>query len=246
MRPTLPGSFRFVVSCEHGGREVPDDYRPLFEGAEAVLRSHRGWDPGALPLARDLARGLRAPLFASTTTRLLVDLNRSAGHRRVFSEFTRSLPPTERREILERYHAPYREAVAEAVERRVGGGGTVVHLSVHSFTPVLDGRERRTELALLYDPGRGPERELAARWVTALRELLPDRVIRRNHPYRGKADGLTTWLRRRFAPPDYVGIEIEVGQGLLAVDRFPAWVGSALLGGLGAHVPPTPGGDPDP
>jgi hypothetical protein len=39
--------------------------------------------------------------------------------------------------------------------------------------------------------------------------------VRRNYPYRGWSDGLTTALRRRFAERAYVGIELEVNQ------RFP-------------------------
>ena len=70
---------RVVISCEHGGSRIPGRYRHLFAGRAALLESHRGWDPGALVMARALSRGLRAPLFASTTSRLLVDLNRKEG-----------------------------------------------------------------------------------------------------------------------------------------------------------------------
>jgi hypothetical protein len=36
--------------------------------------------------------------------------------------------------------------------------------------------------------------------------------VRRNYPYRGYADGLTTYLRRRYARHGYIGVEIEVNQ----------------------------------
>jgi hypothetical protein len=36
--------------------------------------------------------------------------------------------------------------------------------------------------------------------------------VRRNYPYRGYADGLTTHLRRRYRGRAYIGIEIEVNQ----------------------------------
>ena len=36
--------------------------------------------------------------------------------------------------------------------------------------------------------------------------------MRRNYPYAGKGDGLTSYLRRRFPPGAYVGIELEVNQ----------------------------------
>ena len=46
---------RLVVTCEHAGNVVPERYRPLFVGHEHLLPTHRGWDPGALLLAREMA-----------------------------------------------------------------------------------------------------------------------------------------------------------------------------------------------
>ena len=40
--------------------------------------------------------------------------------------------------------------------------------------------------------------------------------MRRNDPYRGASDGLTTRLRARFPAGRYRGIELEVNQRLLA------------------------------
>lgn len=36
--------------------------------------------------------------------------------------------------------------------------------------------------------------------------------VRRNYPYAGKADGLTSHLRQRFPSNVYAGIEVEVNQ----------------------------------
>ena len=62
-----------IITCEHGGNEVPAEYGSLFAGHEALLPTHRGWDAGALMLAQQLATAFDAPLFAATTTRLLID-----------------------------------------------------------------------------------------------------------------------------------------------------------------------------
>jgi hypothetical protein len=40
-------------------------------------------------------------------------------------------------------------------------------------------------------------------------------IVRRNYPYRGNADGLTTALRRVHGADRYVGIEVELNQRLL-------------------------------
>lgn len=221
-----------IVSCEHGGGQVPREYRGLFVGAEALLASHRGWDAGALPLARALARLLDAPLHASTMSRLVVDLNRSPHSPRVFGERTRALPRGERLALLDRWHAPHRRRIDEAVAAAVASGGTVVHLGVHTFTPILDGRVRGADVALLYDPARTAERTLAATWVHAIARALPDLTVRRNQPYRGASDGLTTWLRGRHGER-YLGIELEVNQRLLgARGRLPARISHAVAGGL--------------
>ena len=218
-----------LVSAEHGGNRVPEAYEQWFWGQEDLLASHRGWDPGTAGLARQLAASLDGQVLIADVTRLLVDLNRSAHHPRVFSELTRSLPRAERAVLLDLWHEPHRARVADAVERLSVGDRRVLHLGVHSFTPVLGGKERQAELALLYDPSRPLELELAERWCGALRARCPGIRVRRNYPYRGRSDGLTTTLRSRFPSKLYLGIEIEVNQSLLAGDgRFPAWIGEAL------------------
>ena len=70
---------RLLVSCEHGGNRVPKAYAPLFAGAADVLATHRGFDIGALEVARAFGRRLGVTPFTATTTRLVVDLNRSPG-----------------------------------------------------------------------------------------------------------------------------------------------------------------------
>jgi len=233
-----------ILSCEHGGNRVPARYAPLFRGASGVLRSHRGYDLGALDLARGLARRLRAPLFAATTTRLLVDLNRSPGNPSVLSRYARQLPEPERALLLRRLYAPPRLRVERAVERAVARGARVVHVAVHSFTPVLRGRRRELELGLLYDPRRPGERRFCALWQQALVARGPGLRVRRNAPYRGSSDGLARALRRRFEDRDYLGLEIELNQGLLAAGRFPlrleAWIAGALRGALGAAAQRAP------
>jgi predicted N-formylglutamate amidohydrolase len=180
-----------------------------------------------------LAAALGAPLHLATLTRLLVDLNRSAHNPRVFSEHTRALPRARRMELLEAHHAPHREAVDQTVARQCGTGVPVIHLAVHTFTPVLDGKVRGADVALLYDPARPSERDFCGRWVDALARRLPDLAVRRNQPYRGASDGLTTWLRSRHPQGRYLGVEIEVNQRLLNGDgRFPSRVGAGLMESL--------------
>ena len=201
-----------LITCEHGGNRIPPRYRPLFAGFEAQLESHRGYDPGALALARQMARALAAPLFVSTTSRLLIDLNRSTGHPKLYSEATRNAPSDVRREILQSQYLPYRDRVEAHITAAVARGSRVVHLASHSFTPVLDGEVRNADVGLLYDPARAGEAALCRRWQAMLQESAPALKVRRNYPYTGKSDGFTAHLRRRFSPAAYLGIELEINQ----------------------------------
>jgi predicted N-formylglutamate amidohydrolase len=202
----------YLITCEHGGNRIPLRYRSLFAGFEALLQSHRGHDPGALTLARELARALAAPLFVSTISRLLIDLNRSIGHPRLYSEATRDVPVALRREILEQRYLTYRNRVETHIGEAIAHGKRVIHLSSHSFTPVLDGAIRNADIGLLYDPARSGECELCRRWQTELRERAPALKVRRNYPYSGTSDGFTAYLRRRFPADAYIGIELEINQ----------------------------------
>lgn len=212
----------FLVTCEHGGNRIPPRYRACFAGQEALLHSHRGYDPGALAMAHELARALGAPLLCARTSRLLVDLNRSPGHPRLHAEAIRRLPEAERRAILARYYLPFRARAERQLAAAIAAGQRVVHVSSHSFTPVLDGVVRQADVGLLYDPARAGEAALCRAWRACLKRRAPALRVRRNYPYTGTSDGFTAYLRRRFDADCYLGIELELNQCLVAPGR-KAW-----------------------
>ncbi|MBW3596140.1 MAG: N-formylglutamate amidohydrolase [Planctomycetes bacterium] len=201
-----------LFTCEHGGNRVPREFADLFRDAKTALESHRGYDPGALPLAKSLAGRFEAAFFFSTITRLLVELNRSPRNRRLFSEFTSALDATTRQVMREMYYDPYRRQVETWIENAISQNDAVLHVSVHTFTPELNGVVRNADVGLLYDPSRRWETDLCRRWRDDLAAARGDLRVRRNFPYLGKADGFTTHLRRRFAPERYAGVELEVNQ----------------------------------
>ena len=203
---------KIIISCEHGGNQVPPEYRKLFRGNQSVLQSHRGRDKGAMELAKELAAKIKAPLFSSVTTRLLVDLNRSLHHRNLFSEFTRGCDGKLKAEILAGFYYPYRKKLEDTVRKYLEAGDIVMHLSIHSFTPGLGKEIRRADIGLLYDPQRTGERVLCRNFQTLPGNNAYGLIVRRNYPYKGTADGLTTYLRKKFRGRKYLGIEIEINQ----------------------------------
>jgi predicted N-formylglutamate amidohydrolase len=225
---------RLIVTCEHAGNDVPDAYRPLFAGHEHLLPTHRGWDPGALELAREMAERYGAPLYFDTTTRLLVDLNRSVGTPDLHSEATRHLPLAERRVILDRHYHPHRRKTEGAIAAAVESGDRVVHVASHSFTPELNGQVRTADIGLLYDPARPGEVAFSSAWLAALARSDPRLRLRRNYPYLGTSDGLTMAMRRRHPADCYVAVELEVNQRYVEAGG-PEWprIRAVLVATLG-------------
>jgi len=197
------------LSCEHGGNKIPVSYRHLFTQAGTALETHRGFDRGALELFQALeATGVYFAL-ASQTSRLLVDLNRSLYRRSLFSEYSKVLDIAEKERVLNDHYYPFRRAFYNEAKKVVEGGDTIFHVSVHAFTPVLNGIERRADIGLLYNPSHGSEKEVAKSWKQALQSVFPGFIIRFNYPYLGKTDGHVAPLRKAFGSR-YSGIELEL------------------------------------
>jgi predicted N-formylglutamate amidohydrolase len=175
-----------------------------------LLESHRGFDRGALELAQGLARRFGVPLDAAPTSRILIDLNRSPGNRNLYSEFTAALSPAEKQRIYNRYYLPHRNRVEKRIAAAIRKNRAVLHIGVHTFTPILHGTERQADIGLLYDPARAREKRFCHAWKNHLRRSMPSLRIRSNYPYKGVSDGFPTWLRRIHPPRDYIGMELEV------------------------------------
>jgi len=207
-----PGDWQKVVTCEHAGNRVPPSYQYLFEGKKDLLQSHQGYDIGALSVAHQLAKKIDAAFFSSLYTRLLIDLNRSLSSRSLFSDITSILDKKEKERIIRRYYDPFRKSVCQHVTRSIQDGGFVLHFSVHTFTPVFKGVVRQVDVGVLYDPGHQLEKQIGRFLVKILRHRMPEWRIRCNYPYRGNADGLATYLRKKLPEDRYVGIELEINQ----------------------------------
>jgi len=128
---------------------------------------------------------------------------------------TRGASAETRAQIVKLHYRPYRVQVECLVRQAVARGHRVIHISSHSFTAELDGRVRGADVGLLYHPGRRGETEVCAAWKESLAAFAPELRVRRNYPYAGKGDGLTSHLRLRLAQSDYVGIELEVNQSIV-------------------------------
>ena len=202
-----------LLTCEHGGNQISVKYQKKFKDAVEVLKTHRGLDIGALEIAILVQKKLKVDLVYSTTSRLVVDLNRTLKNPTLFSEFTTSLSKPEKQKVLDKYYFPHWCNVRKAVKKTIARNDSAVHVAIHSMTDQLNGQKRRMHLALLYNPIFEEEVLFSSLWIKELRKEFPHFVIARNKPYRGDGDGVTCEMRKENK--NYIGIELEMNQGML-------------------------------
>ena len=209
--------WQIILSCEHAGNKVPVRYKPLFADNPDILSTHRGYDIGIAPVAVAMQKLLACPLSRYDWTRLLIDVNRTR-EKALFSEFSRGLSDAEKQHLFEAYYMPCRNQLLQIIHEKTTDA-LVLHLSLHSFTAILNGKVRKADMGILYDPSRSQELQVARQLQQNLKAQTGLHV-RRNYPYLGRSDGMTTWLRTQFPQARYLGIEIECNQALL-VARSP-------------------------
>ena len=142
----------------------------------------------------------------------MIDLNRSLHHRKLFSEFSGIIAQNKKVELITSFYQPYRLRVESAINSFILNGYDVIHISIHTFTPVWNGRERNIDIGFLYDPHRKTEKDFAKQWKCFLQQKSENLNVRFNYPYKGISDGFTKYLRTRFLQKNYAGIELEVNQ----------------------------------
>ena len=218
--------YTLLITCEHAGNIVPEKYKPLFHKAHDALNSHEGWDPGAWDVATHMSEQLNLHPIGCFTTRLLTEPNRSLYSSQLFSRYTNQLADAEKAQLINELYLPYRLKVEREIEKLKK---PVLHLSIHSFTPIFHGKERSVEIGLLFDPDRKSELAFCQSYAQALTGQLPNLSIQFNEPYLGIDDGVTSHLRALYPDEQYLGIEIEISQKFIS-DLFP--IKESLLIGL--------------
>ncbi|NLE01940.1 MAG: N-formylglutamate amidohydrolase [Fibrobacter sp.] len=199
-----------VITCEHGGNLIPEQFQFYFEGKEELLSSHRGWDPGALDAAEYCADISGCKLICENVSRLLIEQNRSPASRNLYSEISKNFSGEIKDHLFSEIYIKYHRRVEDAIVKGIEECGRVNHFSIHSFTPVFNGVERNADIGILYDPSREPERLIAGNMKKNLEGAGFN--VRRNYPYRGISDGVSSWLRGMYGEKVYSGIEVEINQ----------------------------------
>jgi predicted N-formylglutamate amidohydrolase len=206
-----------VLVADHAHRELPDDYGSLGLPAEEFER-HIAYDIGVEMVTRRLAALLGAPAVMARFSRLLIDPNRGEDDPTLIRQLydgtivpgNYRIDPQERERRLDRFYRPYHDAVA-ALTASVAheSRGAPFILSVHSFTPVMQGHVRPWHAGVLWDMDHrapGPLIEMLSQDKSL--------VVGDNEPYDGALFGDTMF--RHAIVNGFPHALIEIRQDLIS------------------------------
>jgi len=211
------GRAPLLITCDHASAALPRALGDLGV-PPAQLREHIGWDIGAAAVTRQLAARLDAMALLTGFSRLVVDCNRrledpssiplvSDG---IAVPGNRDLSARDRAARIDALFLPYHGAVAARLDVFLAGGVIPAVISIHSFTPVMNGRARPWHIGILWDK----DPRIAVPLLAALRAEA-GLVVGDNEPYSAREPvGYT--MRQHGVDRGLPHVSIELRQDLVA------------------------------
>lgn len=200
-----------LLVCDHASRKFPRELGTM--GLDPFARRcHLAVDIGAGALTEALAESLGVTAVLCEYSRLIVDCNRQLMDPGAFLEFgdglvipgNRNLRQEDKELRANSIYWPYHAAIDNEIKRFANVGVKPVFVSIHSFTPVMNGDSRTWEMGVLWDKDR-PTAEL---FINGLREA--GYLVGDNEPYSGKApQDFTIDQHAETIGLPHVGIEIR-------------------------------------
>ncbi|MEE8119511.1 MAG: N-formylglutamate amidohydrolase [Gammaproteobacteria bacterium] len=177
-----------LLVCDHASKTIPVSLNNL--GIEpGKSETHIAWDIGAAGLCEKLSEHLGATAVLTTYSRLVIDCNRRLNDPTAFVTVAdgTSVPGNEnldqdaRCARIENIYQPYHEVIQACLNRQLAANKTPAMLSIHSFTPVLEGLHRPWHIGVMWD--RDPRIPVPLMHNLAKQNGL---MIGDNEPYSGR------------------------------------------------------------
>ena len=177
-----------LLVCDHASRRFPASLGDM--GLDPFARRcHLAVDIGAGPLTERLSESLGVTAVLAQYSRLVVDCNRQLLDPSAFLVFgdgifvpgNSNLRPSDKEARSEAIYWPYHKAITDQIGRLRSIGPPPLFVSIHSFTPVLNGVSRPWQMGVLWDT----DEEIARILIDDLRRA--EYMVGDNEPYSGKA-----------------------------------------------------------
>lgn len=234
---TNPGGLSpFVLLGDHAGRAIPAGLGDLGV-PPAAMDLHIAWDIGISGVGAQLSPRLDAPFVQQRYSRLVIDCNRKPDAPDLAPAVSDGigiagnvgLSAADLALRKAAIYDPYQVAIAALLDERSARGQKTLLVSLHSFTPVMQGVVRPWRYGVLH---RG-DSSLSDRVLALLRAELGD-AAGDNEPYAMDGRDNTIPLHADARGLDY--LELEIRQDLVAdaagQARAAAFVAGILAGTL--------------
>lgn len=221
----------FLFTCEHAYPNVPQSMSQSVTIPKGILNSHKSYDPGALDTAKFLAHQLQGKYFDFPWSRLAIDANRNLKSKNIFSPWSRQLDLKKKNSLIKDY-LRYRNEVTQTVEKLIKNKeNKICVISCHSFTPIFNGKNRKTDLGILFRPGNKKEIHLAQHLKKSFQQT--NFAVHFNLPYRGHTDCfLNDILDNHLKSPQVTGCFLEINQRILKSKALIIQLHKVLADGL--------------
>ena len=200
-----------LLVCDHASNRFPRSLGTM--GLDYLDRvSHVALDIGASAVAEALADNLGATTVLCQYSRLIVDCNRNLIDESAFLNYgdgveipgNHSLQNHEKERRASEIYWPYHNAIKDQIVRLKKYGIKPVVISIHSFTPVINGEDRKWEIGVLWDKDSVTAEIFLTRLVEA------GYLVGDNEPYSGKdPEDFTIDYHAESTGLPHVGIEIS-------------------------------------
>jgi predicted N-formylglutamate amidohydrolase len=217
-----------LLVCDHASCSFPGALGDM--GLDPFARRcHLAIDIGAGPLTEYLADRLGVTAVLAQYSRLIVDCNRKLLDPSAFLQFgdgilvpgNRNLHQEEKDARAEAIYWPYHTAIDSQVERLSTVGTGPAFISIHSFTPVLNGDSRSWEIGVLWD------KDMSLRDIFLKDFRDAGFKVGDNEPYSGKAPADFT-VDHHAEEPELPHIGIEIRQDLIQDAAGVARIGNIM------------------
>ncbi len=207
-----------LLVCDHASCRFPAALGDM--GLDPFARRcHLAIDIGAGPLTESLAESLGATAVVQQYSRLIVDCNRELMDPGAFLQYgdgilvpgNRNLSQADKNARANAIYWPYHRAIDEQIARLRAAGPKPAFISVHSFTPVLDGVSRDVQVGVLWDK----DDRLSDIFIEDFRAA--GFKVGDNEPYSGRAPQDYT-IDNHAEPIGLPHIGIEIRQDLIGDD----------------------------
>jgi predicted N-formylglutamate amidohydrolase len=213
------GASPYVFIADHAGRRIPAALNGLGLTPEEIDR-HIGWDIGIAGVAERLAHAMNAFTIAQTYSRLVIDCNRPLTSPSSIAEVSDGtvIPGNQRLDLEQRtvraleIFAPYHARIVQELDRRANSFQPTILVTLHSFTPILDTKERPWHCGVLYQR----DSRFAHAMLAALRQE-PDLAVGDNQPY-FVTDATDYAIPIHGEGRGLPHVELEIRQDLIASD----------------------------